>query len=710
MKRIPFRIVAVASFCFTYLFFAEYLPPLNWVHIPYDLEGYHFSLTDSAFQAVSQGRFPEWDAATYSGMSFVGNIQAALFYPPTWLLFAANLGNQTLSYRSLEIFVLLHVWLGFLLSYLWLRGRQLDDLACLLGAGVFAFSGYMCLQLQHLGLVVAYSWFPLGLMGIDQANETRHWRPFLKVVAASALCFAAGYPPTWVAFAVCMGTYAITSSWRWFTILGTAASLAASLFVAAIQALPTWEMSSLMMREEKYGSGIKDPWFYLSYLLPNYFNFGMNVPIQTNYGKEYLYLGVPALLGIACLFRIRNPRRLIPFVAVGAVTLIFVTNPFELVGNAVRHSSLFSEIFRDWYFLAGLTLTAAALTAYGLDAFLKRPSRRRTPKWITWFAVAAIASWASWDLFRWLRGGAGFAYGWRSAYDPAIMLALFTFAFFVLRAEQRSVRMLLALVILASVGVDYKVFGTSKRFNAGQGAGPTIFTPTSFPAMDVDAYRQIRAHADYRILSDWTGPSPMELRSAGLTTPQGYDPFLTEKYRRLLDGIGQFRTSRIFDIDPSNEKALWLFGVRYVIISGDSAWYSRLLNDSRFHPIGSLGYYFRVFEYQNARPPFGWETELEDHQVARRDWSPERREFSVRSMTGGRFTLHEQALPGWRAMIDGKSVAIEPWNGAFLAISVPPGDHRVRFQFHSSGLRIGAWITFFSLMAIALALVRDLRY
>ena len=84
-------LVAALSFIFTYLFFIEYLSPLRQVHIPYDLQGFHYPLVDYAFQALKDGRFPEWDWTIYCGQSFVGNIQAALFYPPTWLLFAANI-------------------------------------------------------------------------------------------------------------------------------------------------------------------------------------------------------------------------------------------------------------------------------------------------------------------------------------------------------------------------------------------------------------------------------------------------------------------------------------------------------------------------------------------------------------------------------------------------------------------------------------------
>lgn len=109
--------VAAVSLLLTCLFFLEYLPPFWRVHVPYDLEGFHFPLFDYAFLALREGRFPVWDSSQYCGVSFVGNVQAALFYPPAWLLFAVNFGRERLAYWTLEALVFAHVWLAFLLCY-----------------------------------------------------------------------------------------------------------------------------------------------------------------------------------------------------------------------------------------------------------------------------------------------------------------------------------------------------------------------------------------------------------------------------------------------------------------------------------------------------------------------------------------------------------------------------------------------------------------
>jgi hypothetical protein len=698
MKRSNLFAVAAVSLLFSYLFFAEYLSPLRRVHITYDLDGYHYPLVDYAFQALKAGHFPEWDWTIYCGQSFVGNIQAALFYPPTWLLFAANIARAHVSYQSLEVFEVAHVWLAFLLCYVWLRERRLEELACLLGASVFAYSGYMLLQLQHQGLIGGYTWFPLGFLGIDQAAESKTWRPFWKLMAASALCFLAGYPPTWVVFAISMLTYAAFGRSPRIAILGVVASLAASFGLAMIQLLPTLEATSLKMPEQRYGTGIKSWAFYLSYFFPNFYNFGLKVDVHTNPGKEYLYLGAPAFIGVLCLIRRRSFRVVVPALASGLVCLIFLTNPYGLVWSVIQHSALLAQIVRDWHFLAGVHAALAGLAAYGLDDFLRRktaPLRRG----YAWAAMTLLVGWSVWSLIRWLPGGPGLSSGLPSIADPVIFLILFAGGIYLVRAEQERARILLIATLLLAVGVDYKVFGTSKRFNASPSSGQPFFAEHFFPLIDDATYAQIRAHRESRVLLDIGGPAPLHLRHyPGLRTPQGFDPLLTTQYHDLIAGDAHFQNSWEFGINPDKSDLLRLLSVRYFISTEYSPLFAAYRDNSAFSQIGTDTTIYKVFEYRDAQPSFGWDSEGHGTAEISR-WMPELREFTVHS-TGGRFTFHEQFWPGWRAFIDGKEVPLERWHGALQAVRVPAGDHRILFRFRSRTLRLGAWISLVSLVLL----------
>jgi len=88
----------------------------------------------------------------------------------TWILFLANWRREHLSFWSLSLRGAAHLdrWM---LCFYWLRGRRLGNFASACGGAIFAYSGYMMTQLQHLGVIVGCAWIPLGLMGIDEAEE-----------------------------------------------------------------------------------------------------------------------------------------------------------------------------------------------------------------------------------------------------------------------------------------------------------------------------------------------------------------------------------------------------------------------------------------------------------------------------------------------------------------------------------------------------------
>ena len=81
VPRLSRGVVATLAAALTYLFWFEYLPPFNRIHLHSDIEGYHWPLLVAAHEAIRHGRFPLWDSSIYCGIPFSGNIQAALFYP-----------------------------------------------------------------------------------------------------------------------------------------------------------------------------------------------------------------------------------------------------------------------------------------------------------------------------------------------------------------------------------------------------------------------------------------------------------------------------------------------------------------------------------------------------------------------------------------------------------------------------------------------------
>lgn len=677
--------VAILSLLFTCAFFFEYRRPFNKVHIPYDLEGFHYPLFDYAFQSLKQGRFPEWDPTTYAGLPFAANIQAALFYPPTWLLFLMNVPHERMRYGTVQDLALLHVWIGFVLAFLWFDRRKLHPMAAALGAAVYAFSGYMMLQLQHFGLLAGFAWLPLALSGVDEAHEKLRTSAVLKIAVASAMCFLAGYTPFWVVFAVCVTTYAAARRNSWRVTAAAAGALGFSLGLCAVQLLPAMEASGQMVREPRYGSGIQDPGFFISHIAPNFYDFALNTPVQTNLGKEYLYLGAAGLTGLLLALTGRPRAALAPLV-MGAVAAVFVTNPFQLLSAALDQPSVLSQVVRDWYFLGGITAAVAALSAIGFDWYF-RSARRTAPAWVSWTAIVLVGAWCIRLAIGWNPRGPGFATGPASFADGAIGVALTAVLVWAYSGTAGRMRVAVGIALLTLTAADYKAFGTSKRLNADAGPGGASVVNAPFEGMDDSIYRRLRDHSEYRLALDEGGPMPAFLRHTGLATPQGFDPLLPKHYRTLIERHAKFRTDREFELESTSYEAFRLLGVRYYITAEQAPQYKTLSSDARYRLLEPSESYFKTYELLDAQPAFGLEGKGTAQNVA---WTPERRAFEVASEAGGRFRLSEQFYPGWRASVDGSEVAVERCHDAFQCIAVPAGSHRVEFVFRSDSLRSGA--------------------
>jgi hypothetical protein len=258
----------------------------------------------------------------------------------------------------------------------------------------------------------------------------------------------------------------------------------------------------------------------------------------------------------------------------------------------------------------------------------------------------------------------------------------------------------MAVALLLAVGVDYKVFGTRRAFNNTPAEMDSLFSDYGdCPGVHPAVYREMRSHREFRVAGDeGASPQAVDLRHFGLTSPQGFDPLLPEQYKKVIEGTTPFRTDRLFYLTPAHKPLLDLLAVRYFITRPDGPSRAALERDPDFRLLEPSNTFFLVYEYLKARPPYRWEGDLE-----RVVWNPGEREFHVRSAGGGRFLLIEQCFPGWRATVDGRRVEIQRSAGAFQAVEVPPGEHRLRFEYRPPSLRYGALVSLFALAALVAA-------
>jgi hypothetical protein len=78
-------------------------------------------------------------------------------------------------------------------------------------------------------------------------------------------------------------------------------------------------------------------------------------------------------------------------------------------------------------------------------------------------------------------------------------------------------------------------------------------------------------------------------------------------------------------------------------------------------------------------------------------------EIGVEAKVSDRIVIAQTFDSGWRADIDGRALPIQPHQGAFLAIDVSPGTHKVRLRYEPAEMPVAA-ATSLAALAIVLAL------
>lgn len=80
----------------------------------------------------------------------------------------------------------------------------------------------------------------------------------------------------------------------------------------------------------------------------------------------------------------------------------------------------------------------------------------------------------------------------------------------------------------------------------------------------------------------------------------------------------------------------------------------------------------------------------------------------LHTQSGGRLILREIFYPGWEASIDGMKTAVVQ-EGIFRAIEVPSGDHNIVFTYKPRLVAYGFIIQYFSLLAVVILIIREVR-
>ena len=168
-----------------------------------DFSGQFFTWATYQSERISAGEIPLWNPYNYGGLPFIGDPQAAVFYPPRWITIGlSNLAGEW-NYNSLQMEMTFHVLLYTILMYAFARHLTLQQshthLAAFTAAVIIGYGGYTTgyVPLQ-LAVLEAAVWLPLGALGVLKATCGRLLAPRFIALAGFGigLSWLAGHPQT----------------------------------------------------------------------------------------------------------------------------------------------------------------------------------------------------------------------------------------------------------------------------------------------------------------------------------------------------------------------------------------------------------------------------------------------------------------------------------------------------------------------------------
>jgi len=673
------------------IFYRRHLFLLN-AHIPFDIADYHLPLAAFIERSVTRHVWPFWNPLVYSGSPIHADIQAALFYPFTWIAIIADMatGGGRLFYW-LEWLVPVHMMIAGIGAYLLLRQLRCSALVALFGATVFQISPFFVSQAQHLGAVSTAAWFPFILLCVCRLAEEFRPRRAALLAAAIALTILSGFPAALIVVVVlsalfCFGLIQARLA-KWRLLLFFAASCLAGAAMAAIQLIPTIQLSRLSLASVRYkwlGDGGGMHWQSLvSFIRPDHYGIftawdPSKYKLPYNFTFMFTFCGyAAAVLITAALILPRKTKLLAISLALFMLSAIWMLGETTPIYPAIyrRLPHFLQNPLYPEFALLGFSMFAACTAAMALSRI--EPAMPR-------FLIVVLVAANSWNL---IRVGANRVFN------------TFDGGYKVVAAEWKDGERTMPDALR---GMPREAIPPSRIDFFSEAEGLLQLAPGVFDIPSAAGDNPFLLLRYYDLRHSFSNDAPWSRRQF----PRGFDSpwirslnvgyvledkaapervFDPEKYERLdLRSIRGYRVkapqprfyiqNRIVAVD--NEQEALDAAVKGSVDPSTAAIIENLPKDWR--PDAVDGGSVKVLEYDDNR------VVLEAH-------------------TGGRAMLvtSEALYPGWTATVNGKPASIVPANVAFRGIPLNAGENQIVMQYKPENLFISAMI---SLLASAVVI------
>jgi membrane protein YfhO len=645
-------------------------------------------------------RFPLWDPNSWTGQPLIGQAQPGAAYPLNWLLFWMPLDHGWLRQDVLHWWYVLVHYLAGLSCYALCRDLGRSRLASVLGGIVYSLAGYAAYtdspQMLH-GAV----WAPLVFLFLFRAE--RGERPIANAVLSG---FFLGV--TWLVGHHQMQIFlslAAAAMWIWICarnrrlVLCAAVAFLMTGLTSAFQTLPAAEYGRQAVRwvgtDEPQGLGETVPYaVHAQYAMKPISLLGIFIA-GVEHGPYNAFCGVAAfafaILGAILWWQQRQVRWLATLALCGIL--------FALGGNSVFHGMLYALaplVEKARVPEAATVLFAigvATLAGFGLDAL--RESFTGGPRLAAAWILAGL--------------GAVLALGSLAFYAAKLPMAIsdnrliITALCAILAAALLAARLSARAASVAAIALVLFELGNVTDYNlatANRATHPYLYKLAEH--YDLAAFvRGSRIVYDttaipYNI-GDWYGIEALNAYAASVPASLWQHAVFSERVQDILGiryylGVKPQRADlqevfqgrsgvKVFENAKAFPRA---WAVHRTLEVADPKQARAMLADPGFDALHS------VFFIGQSAPKLA---SCNDDDVWLSRHEPNRVVIQAAMSCRGMVLLTDTWFPGWKATVDGRSVAIEKAYGAFRGVVVDAGDHTIEMRYRPWSVFTGVAMT-----------------
>jgi hypothetical protein len=554
--------------------------------VPFDSKDAFFPNLYFASQSIKNGDSPFWNPHVYGGYPMVSDPQSMIFSP---LAMGLMLIPDQPSMRWFDGIEFLHLLIGGLGMFWLTTAFGSSHMAAIFAATIFMFGGVAGGRLQHVPMILAYSYFPFALLCLHRALDSMRFRWGVAFGIVGGIMAA---HQNQVAYLLALFLIAYTGIrifesdsiprylWSRCAVLGaavlTGALTLAIPLAATLQFLPLTNRPRILL-EDALARSIHPTAF-----LTLWTDFFSHLDSERYWGADditttYFYIGVIPLVLILRHFILTAPSSESHyrfFAGIGLFAILYAVGHFTPLYTVAYHLIPGVNFYRrpsDAAFVLNVVL--ALLTAHAIDKIAAESNASHSPK--VRLVPAVVTAFASLSLLIWALYHARQA----DAINPSLLssilrgCALLTISIILARAIARASRrtsqvwLFLALLVLV---MDLGTFGLGTRLNAWRQDAFPLLAPQAASA-DTAIRRLATTDTDlFRSEIIYAGESwPNLPMMYGIQSTQGYNPLRYRLYEATFGAQETGTSTRPFtSLFPDYESPLMdMMGVRFLVSS-----------------------------------------------------------------------------------------------------------------------------------------------